>query len=161
MSERQLAEKEQEIQQLRHEKDIEIATLRQQMADDRAAWDQERADIEDEKMDDLTRLHDENDRLRSQSSTALTQSTSELTLGLATLQTLIKTHGIVLFSRDSSLQGLLLEGFFGHWCVFFLLVLGTALSCKTGPAVLLCTMCRQKHEIYDKSAVFLVKKTEI
>ncbi|KAF8165610.1 Up-regulated during septation-domain-containing protein [Crassisporium funariophilum] len=103
MSERQLAEKEQEIQQLRHE----IATLRQQMADDRAAWDQERADIEDEKMDDLTRLHDENDRLRSQSSTALTQSTSELTLGLATLQTLIKTHGIVLFSRDSSLQGLL------------------------------------------------------
>ncbi|KAF8165620.1 hypothetical protein B0H34DRAFT_246449 [Crassisporium funariophilum] len=127
------------------------------MDNNRAAWDQERAFIKDKKMDNL---HNRNNRLRSSCATALTQSTSEL-------QTLIKTHGSVLFLRDSLLQGLLsaigvhvhkqLEGFFGYWCVFFLLVLGTPLPVRfllNGLLPVLCTMCRQKVK-YMTSPVYV------
>ena len=58
-------------------------------------------------MEDLARLQDEMDRLREEDDQVLQQAGEELNAGLSTSQDLIKKYGIVLLSRDSSLQGLL------------------------------------------------------
>ena len=89
------------------EKESEIEMLKQQWEADRIAWQRERADLEDEKMEDLARLQDEMDRLREEDDQVLQQAGEELNAGLSTSQDLIKKYGIVLLSRDSSLQGLL------------------------------------------------------
>ena len=89
------------------EKDSQIEMLNQQWEADRIAWQQEREDLEDKKMDDIARLQDEMDRLREEDEQVLQQAGEELNAALSTSKDLIKKYGIVLISRDSSLQGLL------------------------------------------------------
>lgn len=106
-AEKMLAEIRESNQRQLEGKDSQIDMLKQQWEADRTAWQQERADLEDEKMEDLARLQDEMDRLREEDEAVLQQAGEELNAGLSTLQDLIKKHGIMTFSRDSSLQGLL------------------------------------------------------
>jgi chromosome segregation ATPase len=47
------------------------------------------------------------DRMGEEDHETMEQTQEEMASGLRTLQSMAKTHGIVLFSRDSSLQGLL------------------------------------------------------
>jgi len=94
-------------QQQLEEKDAEIRQLKSDWEVERDDWDRERQQIEDERMDDLARLQDEMDRVREDESRAAQETNEELASGLSVLQSMIKSHGIVLFSRDSSLQGLL------------------------------------------------------
>ena len=89
------------------EKDSQIEMLNQQWEADRIAWQQEREDLEDKKMDDIARLQDEMDRLREEDEQVLQQAGEELNAALSASKDLIKKYGIVLISRDSSLQGLL------------------------------------------------------
>jgi hypothetical protein len=89
------------------EKESQIEMLKQQKEADRIAWQRERADLEDEKMEDLARLQAEMDRLRGEDDQVLQQAGEELNAGLSTSQDMIERFGIVLLSRDSSLQGLL------------------------------------------------------
>ncbi|KAF8806306.1 hypothetical protein BYT27DRAFT_7191636 [Phlegmacium glaucopus] len=106
-AEKVLAEIRESSQRQLEEKESQIEMLQQQWEADRTAWEQERADLEDEKMEDLARLQDEMDRLREDDEGGLRQAGEELDAGLSILQDLIKKYGIVLFSRDSTLQGLL------------------------------------------------------
>lgn len=76
-------------------KDAEIESLRAELA--AAREDAERA--EDERTDDLARLHEELDSVRE-------EAQAELSAGRAALQTLVSTHGVALFTRDASLGGL-------------------------------------------------------
>jgi len=110
-----------ERERLEQEKEAEIEKLRNEIEDLHAQFEEERRVWEDEKMEDLARLQEEmesavaqsQNQSRSQSelsdsqSQANAQLTEELDFGLQTLQQMVKTHGIVLFARDSSLQGLL------------------------------------------------------
>ena len=89
------------------EKESQIEMLKQQREADRIAWQGERAHLEDEKMEDLARLQNGMDRLRDEDDQVLQQAGEELNAGLSTSLDLIKKFGIVLLSRDSSLQGLL------------------------------------------------------
>jgi hypothetical protein len=89
------------------QKDVEIRQLKSQWDAARATWERDKAKTEDEKMEDLARLQEEMDRLREGDGVALQKAHQELDGGLATLRTMVQQHGIVLFSRDSSLQGLL------------------------------------------------------
>lgn len=88
-SRRELEDKESEIERLK------------------AEWERAMADVEDEKMEDLARLQDEMDRLRDEDGAALQKANQELNDGVEFLRTLVNRHGIVLFSRAPSLQGLL------------------------------------------------------
>ena len=106
-AEKTLAEIRKSSQHQLEEKESQIEMLKQQWEADRIAWEQEKADLEDEKMEDLARLQDEMDRLREEDEGVLQQAGEELNAGLETLQSLINKYGIVLFSRDPSLQGLL------------------------------------------------------
>ncbi|KAF9006672.1 Up-regulated during septation-domain-containing protein [Cyathus striatus] len=85
----------------------ELEEVQREWDADRAAWDQERAAFEDEKMDDLQRLQEEMERLRTADQAALDKANQELDGGLASLAVIVKDHGIVLFSRDSGIQGML------------------------------------------------------
>ncbi|KAH9482362.1 hypothetical protein JR316_0004462 [Psilocybe cubensis] len=78
----QLEEREQEIEEMRR------------------AWEEERQMWEDEKMEDLARLQEEFDSRGD-------QPNEELEAGLASIQTIVKKHGVALYSRDNSLLGLL------------------------------------------------------
>jgi Up-regulated During Septation len=106
-AEKMLAEIRESSQRHLKEKESQMEVLQQQWEADRIAWQNERADLEDEKMEDLARLQDEMDRLREEDGVMLQQAGEELNAGLLTLQDLMNKHGIVLLSRDSSLQGLL------------------------------------------------------
>jgi len=88
-------------------KDAEIRRIQEEQEQERSAWVEERQLLEDEKMDDLARLQEEMDRMRDEEDLTIRQSQDEMASGLAILQSMVKTYGIVLFSRDSSLQGLL------------------------------------------------------
>jgi chromosome segregation ATPase len=88
-------------------KDAEIRRIQEERERERSAWVEERQQLEDEKMDDLARLQEEMDRMRDEEDQTVRQSHDEMSSGLAILQSMVRTHGIVLFSRDSSLQGLL------------------------------------------------------
>jgi hypothetical protein len=68
------------------ERDAEIQRIMTRWNAEREVWEKKKAGVEDEKVDALRK---------------------ELNDGLAVLRTLVKQHGIVLFSRDASLQGLL------------------------------------------------------
>ncbi|TFK66568.1 hypothetical protein BDN72DRAFT_823239 [Pluteus cervinus] len=102
-----LAEARERSQQELDRKEAELQNLRREMNSKEAEWEKERGAMEDERMDDLARLQDEMDRLREQDRTELQKANQDLDGGLDALRTLVKQHGIVLFSRDSSLQGLL------------------------------------------------------
>ena len=106
-TEKLLADIRESSQRQLQDKESQIEILKQQWEADRTAWEQERADLEDEKLEDLGRLQDEMERLREEDERVLQQAGEELNAGLSTIQDLIKQYGIVLFSRDSSLQGLL------------------------------------------------------
>ena len=105
--EKMLADTQENSRRQLEEKESQIEMLKQQWEADRIAWQRERADLEDEKMEDLARLQDEMDRLREEDDQVLQQAGEELNAGLSTSQDLIKKYGIVLLSRDSSLQGFL------------------------------------------------------
>lgn len=106
-AQKMLAEIRESSQRQLEEKESQIEALKQQREADRIAWQRERADLEAEKMEDLARLQDEMDRLREEDEGVLQQAGEELNAGLSTLQDLIQKHGVVLLSRDPSLQGLL------------------------------------------------------
>ncbi|KAJ3488781.1 hypothetical protein NLJ89_g11582 [Agrocybe chaxingu] len=106
-AERMLSELREKTAKQLSEKDAELARLKAERDAERAEWEQERQQIEDERMEDLARLQEEMERTREEDETAVAEANQELSTGLATLQSMVKTHGIVLFSRDSSLKGLL------------------------------------------------------
>ncbi|KAF8204781.1 hypothetical protein BJ912DRAFT_939289 [Pholiota molesta] len=106
-AERMLAELRQTSQRELDTKDAEIRQIKEDFERERKEWEQERQILEDEKMDDLARLHEEVDRVREEDDAAMQAAQEELRAGLAALQALISAHGIVLFARDASLQGLL------------------------------------------------------
>ncbi|PPQ80493.1 hypothetical protein CVT26_004272 [Gymnopilus dilepis] len=124
--ERRRGETEQGVQRQLEDRDREIQDLRREMDDMRLRWEEERRVLEDEKLEDLARLQEEMDAARKEAASAssaellerlteqerLQQETrEELEAGLASLQTLVQTHSIVLSSRDrdsdTSLQALL------------------------------------------------------
>jgi len=87
-----LAEVRESKQRMLEEKDAEIQRITTRWNADREAWERGKARAEDERIGEMD---------------ALRKADEELDGGLAVLRTLVKQHGIVLFSRDSSLQGLL------------------------------------------------------
>ncbi|KAF9464805.1 Up-regulated during septation-domain-containing protein [Collybia nuda] len=102
--ERLLAEEREKNRRALEEKDADIQQLREKWEADRDAWEQQKAEAEDERLDDLARLQDEMEALRADDVAAAQREVDE---GLRALQGVVKQYGIVCFSRDSSLQGLL------------------------------------------------------
>jgi len=88
-------------------KDAEIRELHSKWTTDRETWKNERARMEEEKLESLRTLQDEVDGLRHEDHQTLQKTHAEIDEALATLRNLVQQHGIVLFSRDYSLQGLL------------------------------------------------------
>ncbi|RDB19786.1 hypothetical protein Hypma_012893 [Hypsizygus marmoreus] len=95
-----------ETRRMLQEKEEEVRRITAQWHAERDVWERQRAEAEDDKMDDLARLQDEMDTQREEDARALQKANEELDGGLDAVQGLMKQHGIVLFSRDSSLQGL-------------------------------------------------------
>lgn len=89
------------------EKDAEIQELHANWEAERRAWDQERTRLEEEKEEDLKKMHSEMDRLRDDDEEILHLANQELDASQEALRSMVAHHGIVLSSRDSSLQGLL------------------------------------------------------
>ncbi|PPR02647.1 hypothetical protein CVT24_002130 [Panaeolus cyanescens] len=97
-----------EMKRESQEKEQEIQRLKDTLEEERAAWEEERRNLEDEKIDDLARLQEEIDRQREQEVRQSSKKVeAELEAGLSAIQKLIEKHSIVIFSRDSSLTGLL------------------------------------------------------
>ena len=88
-------------------KDTELLKLRQEWEAERSQWQEEREAMEDDRLEDVAHLQNELDREKEESEGMLRQLNDELTMSLTTLQAFIEKHDIVLFARDSSLQGLL------------------------------------------------------
>jgi DNA repair exonuclease SbcCD ATPase subunit len=88
-------------------KDNEIRELRVQWAADREAWQKERAEMEDNKLEDLGKLQDEADALRREDNATLQKAHAEIDEAVDTLRAMAQQHGMVLYSREHSLQGLL------------------------------------------------------
>ncbi|KAG6843723.1 hypothetical protein H0H87_009343 [Tephrocybe sp. NHM501043] len=110
MGETRSAGSEQEFADFRgrlQEKDGEIMRIKAQWQAERDVWERRKNELEDEKMEDLARLQQEMDRVRDEDERALQEAHGQLDTGLDALRSLVKQHGIVLFSRDPSLQGLL------------------------------------------------------
>ncbi|KAJ6616211.1 Up-regulated during septation-domain-containing protein [Mycena sp. CBHHK59/15] len=100
---------DEEVQALAREKAAwaeERAALVREQEEARAAWDRDKAQAEDERMEDLTRLQDETERLRGEDALALQRVQDELEDSTSALRVLVKTHGIPMFSRDATLQAL-------------------------------------------------------
>ena len=83
-----LAELRESSRRMLEEKDAEIQRITTSWNADREVWGRSKAKAEDQMSE-------------------LKEAGEELDTGLGTLRALVKQHGIVLFSRDSSLQGLL------------------------------------------------------
>lgn len=96
-----------ESRRMLQEKEEEIRRTRAQWQAERDVWERRKTELEDEKMEDLARLQQEMDRALDEDERILQSTNEELDAGLEALQSLVKQHGIVLFSRDSSLEGLL------------------------------------------------------
>ncbi|KAK0206871.1 Up-regulated during septation-domain-containing protein [Desarmillaria ectypa] len=94
-------------QQLVEDKDAELRQLQAEWEEDRSAWDNERARLEDEKLEDLARLQDEMDRVREEDVSLLQKATDSLEEGQALIQALVHKHSVPLFSRELSLRALL------------------------------------------------------
>ena len=88
-------------------KDTELQQLRQEWEAERNRWQEEREAMEDDRLEDVAHLQNELDREKEENEGMLRQLNDELTMSLSTLRAFIEKHGIVLFARDSSLQGLL------------------------------------------------------
>ncbi|KAG6902457.1 hypothetical protein C0995_016318 [Termitomyces sp. Mi166 len=102
------SEKEsEETRRLLQEKEEEIRRTKAQWQAERSVWERRKTELEDEKMEDLARLQQEMDRAREEDERALQRANEELDAGLDALRSLVKQHGIVLFSRNPSLEGLL------------------------------------------------------
>lgn len=86
----ELAEKEEQLQKVKHDFDEE-----------RASWERDRNALEDEKMDDLARLHQEMDQLRQQDEQVLQQANNELNLTLQSLRKIVQQFSIPLAQRSS------------------------------------------------------------
>ncbi|KAF9534120.1 Up-regulated during septation-domain-containing protein [Crepidotus variabilis] len=106
-AEKMLEEIRNSSRQAVEEKDRELQLLKESWQVAQEEWEREKALIEEEKLEDLSKLQEEMDKIRDEEQRGAMETNEELNAGLATLQFLIKKHGIVLFSRDSSLQGLL------------------------------------------------------
>lgn len=106
-AERLLTEVRQESQRQLNQKEHEIAELRRRWEIEKAEWERERNEWEQNRGDDLQKLRDEMGRARDENDVALQKANQELDEGLVALQQMIREHGIVLFSRESSLRGLL------------------------------------------------------
>ncbi|KAG6850194.1 hypothetical protein H0H93_016623 [Arthromyces matolae] len=96
-----------ESRRLLEEMEEEIRRTKAQWQAERGVWERRKNELEDEKTEDLARLRQEMDRSREEDELALQQAHSDLDAGLDALRLLVKQHGIVLFSREASLQGLL------------------------------------------------------
>ncbi|KAH0587985.1 hypothetical protein H2248_006729 [Termitomyces sp. 'cryptogamus'] len=96
-----------ESRRLLQEKEEEIRRTKGQWQAERDVWERRKTELEDEKMEDLARLQQEMDKARDEDELALQRAHGELDAGLEALRGLVKQHGIVLFSRNPSLEGLL------------------------------------------------------
>jgi len=96
-----------ESRRIVQEKEEEIRRLTAQWHAEREVWQRQKAEAAEDQSDALVRLQNEMDTLREENARALQQANEEFDEGLAGLGDLMKQHGIVLISRDSSLQGLL------------------------------------------------------
>ncbi|KAG6891308.1 hypothetical protein C0992_009189 [Termitomyces sp. T32_za158] len=102
------SEKEsEESRKMLQEKEEELLWTRAQWQAERDAWESLKTELEDEKMEDLARLQQEVDTAREEDERVLQRTNEELDAGLGALRSLVKQHGIVLFSRNTSLEGLL------------------------------------------------------
>lgn len=106
-AERLLAEIREESQRQLEQKDSEMQELRRQWQMEKAEWERERSEWQRNRGDDLQNLREEMEKMRGEDEAALQEVNQELDEGLAVLQQLIRQHGIVLFARESSLKGLL------------------------------------------------------
>ncbi|KAJ3573692.1 hypothetical protein NP233_g2264 [Leucocoprinus birnbaumii] len=106
-AEQLLAEVREESQRLVAEKEREKEELRRQWELEKEEWEMERAEWEESREGDMQRLREEMEMNRGQDEEALQRVNQELDDALGALQLMIREHGIVLFSRESSLKGLL------------------------------------------------------
>lgn len=106
-SEKLSAEAREQARKQLEEKDEEIRQMKAQWETERENWENEKAEAEDDRMEDMARLQEEMDRLRAEDADALENVNRELNEALAVVRTLVQTHNIPLFSRDTSLPGLL------------------------------------------------------
>ncbi|KAK7470289.1 hypothetical protein VKT23_001721 [Stygiomarasmius scandens] len=102
-----LAEVKETSRQQLEKKDEELRRLRAEREAEREEWDKERRQLEDDRMADLERLQEEVDRAREDEGILLRNANKELDDALAALQSLMQKHRIALYSRDTSLRGLL------------------------------------------------------
>lgn len=101
---------DQEMQDLARQNAVwaeERAALVREHEAERAAWDRDKAAMEDDRMEDLARLQDETERLRSADAMALQQLQGDLEEGKSAIRALVKTYGIPMFSRDQTLPSLI------------------------------------------------------
>lgn len=101
-----LSEEKERGQKELEQKEEEIKKLMEAWSDEREQWGMERAAAQDEKMEDLARLQDEMERMKEDDLEVLRTAGQELEDGLAAVDVVMQTYGIALFSRDSSLPGL-------------------------------------------------------
>jgi hypothetical protein len=106
-AERTLAEERENSRRMLEERGAEIQRLRERWEADRDAWEREKADAEDERLDDLARLQAEMDEFREQDAAEVQKAHNQLDEGMHALEALARQYGIVVFSRDSSLQGVI------------------------------------------------------
>ncbi|PPQ68308.1 hypothetical protein CVT25_001396 [Psilocybe cyanescens] len=95
-----LAEIETKKEEDEGQRRAELEEREQEIEEMRRAWEEERQVWEDERMEDLARLQEEFDSRGD-------HPNEELEAGLTAVQIMVKKHGIVLYSRDNSLQGLM------------------------------------------------------
>lgn len=100
-------ESQQQLEQQLEQKDREMQELLEKWEAEKEEWKQERSDLEDSRRDGFQELREEMERMRSNDEAALQQVDQELNEGMAALQQMIREHGIVLFSRESTLKALL------------------------------------------------------
>ncbi len=87
--------------------DAEIRRIQLDLEQERLAWQKERAQMEEENMDDLRRLQEETDRIKDEDDAALQKLSDELENNIAMVQSLIQKHDIPLYSREITLKALL------------------------------------------------------
>ncbi|KAF7294326.1 hypothetical protein HMN09_01161700 [Mycena chlorophos] len=72
-------------------------------AQEKEAWERERTNLEEQRLEDLARLQEESERLRSVDANALRRAQEEVEDGTAALRELVKTYNIPLFSREPTI----------------------------------------------------------
>ncbi|KAF9037819.1 hypothetical protein BDZ89DRAFT_431752 [Hymenopellis radicata] len=87
--------------------DAEIRRIQLDLEQERLAWQKERAQLEEENMDDLRRLQEETDRIKDEDDAALQKLSDELEDNVAMVQSLIQKHDIPMYSRETTPKALL------------------------------------------------------